>query len=67
MVAIALNAPNTEDCFAAAKAPLAGFFDRALGAGAKLTRADDPRERLTVTARAAAASDLAALASRLGL
>ena len=62
-----LHAPNTDECFAAVKAPLVGLFDRALGAGAKLARADDPRERLTVTARAAAASDLAALASRLGV
>jgi hypothetical protein len=62
-----LHAPNTEECFAAVKAPVVGFFERALGAGAKLTRADDPRERLTVTARAAAPSDLAALASRLGV
>ncbi|HET9062536.1 MAG TPA: hypothetical protein VFO62_04535, partial [Candidatus Binatia bacterium] len=62
-----LHAPNTEECFAAVKAPVVGFFERALGAGAKLTRADDPRERLTVTARATAASDLAALASRLGV
>ena len=60
-----LNAPNTDECFAAVKPELAKLFDRALGAGAKLTRPDDPRERLTVTARAAAAADLATLASRL--
>lgn len=60
-----LNAPNTDECYAAMKPELTRLFDRALGAGAKVTRADDPRERLTVTARGSAAADLATLASRL--
>jgi hypothetical protein len=60
-----LNAPNTDACFAALKPELTKLFDRALGAGVKLERPDDPRERLTVTGRAAAAADLATLASRL--
>ena len=60
-----LNTSNTDECFAALKPELTRLFDRALGGGAKLARADDPRERLTVTARAAAAADLATLASRL--
>lgn len=60
-----LQAPNTDDCFAALKAELARVFDCALGGGAKLVRADDPRERLTVTARAAGMADLATLAARL--
>jgi len=60
-----LNAPNTDACFATVKPDLTKLFARALGAGAKLTRSDDPRDRLTVTARGAGAADLAMLASRL--
>jgi hypothetical protein len=60
-----LVAPNTDETYAALKPELGKLFERALGAGAKLVRADDPRDRLTVTARASAAADLATLASRL--
>jgi hypothetical protein len=60
-----LTVPNTEEGFAALKPELTKLFDRALGTGAKLTRPEDPRERLTVTARAGGNADLAALASKL--
>lgn len=60
-----LQAPNTDDCFSALKPEIARFFDLALGGGTKVVRADDPRERLTVTARAAGTVDLATLAARL--
>jgi hypothetical protein len=60
-----LNAPNTDECFAALKQELTKLFDRALGAGAKQSRPDDPRARLAVTARAQAPADLGTLASRL--
>jgi hypothetical protein len=60
-----LYAPNTDEAFTALKPELVKLFDRVLGAGAKLVRADDPRERLSVTARAGAAADIATLAGRL--
>ena len=67
-----LQAPNTDECFAAVKPELSRFFERALGvSGAKISRSDDPRERLAVTVRGANASgsaeavDLATLAARL--
>jgi len=60
-----LLAPNSDDCFAALEPEIARLFDRALGGGAKLVRSDDPRERLTVTARVTGAADLATLAARV--
>jgi hypothetical protein len=60
-----LYAPNTDEAFAALKPELVKLFDRVLGAGAKLVRADDPRDRLCVTARAGAAADIATVAARL--
>jgi len=60
-----LHAPNTDECFAEAKPGLARLFERALGANVKLSRTDDPRERLMVNGKSAGMADLATLASRL--
>lgn len=61
-----LNAPNTDDVFTKLQPEISQVFDLAFGRDQwALARGEDPRERLTIIARASVAVDVATLARRL--
>jgi hypothetical protein len=61
-----LNAPNSEEVFARLKPDILKLLDVAFGRNQwTLSRSEDPRERLSVSARATVAVNVATLASRL--
>jgi hypothetical protein len=61
-----LHAPNTDEVFARVKPDISKVFDVAFGhAQWAFSRGADPRERLSVSARAAGKVDIATLAGRL--